>query len=551
MKDVRSLVRENVLRFTPYSAARDSYKGSFPIYMDSNENPLDTGFNRYPDPRQTALKKRVSEIKGVSVDQMFIGNGSDEAIDLTYRIFCEPKVDNSIFLSPSYGMYLDSALLNEVEPRVVQLGPDYSLPVEKLLAAADEHSKLMFICSPNNPTGNAFAKDDLLRLVNEFNGIVIVDEAYIDYSSKESMLNYLDTYPNLMVMQTLSKAWGMAGLRLGLAFGSKEMMTIFASVKYPYNISSASIESALKLLDRNISKEVAETVNERTRMAKALEGVNGVEKVFPSDANFILFRCKDACKLFERLMGEDVIVRDRCSVPGCADCLRVTVGLRSENDVFLEIVRKFYGTFGTVGKGENASKTADDRIATVTRYTKETRISATVDLDGKMPVSINTGLHFFDHMLDQIAHHSGVSLQVKALGDLEVDEHHTMEDVAITLGEALYKALGDKKGLERYGFSLPMDDCSAMVLLDLGGRIDFEWDVNFTREYVGDVPTEMFRHFFKSLSESLHCNLHIVAKGENNHHLAEAVFKAFARSLRQAVRRDVNSDEIPTSKGQL
>jgi imidazoleglycerol-phosphate dehydratase/histidinol-phosphatase len=190
-------------------------------------------------------------------------------------------------------------------------------------------------------------------------------------------------------------------------------------------------------------------------------------------------------------------------------------------------------------------------MATVVRNTKETKITVAVDLEGNGVSSINTGLHFFDHMLDQIAHHSGISLRIAAEGDLQVDEHHTMEDVAITLGEALYKALGNKRGIDRYGFALPMDDCRAMVLIDLGGRIDFEWDVPFTREMVGDVPTEMFRHFFKSLSEAMNCNLHIVAKGENNHHLAESVFKAFARALRQAVHKNKFSDEIPSSKGML
>lgn len=538
--DIYGLARPNIRNLAPYSTARDECQVKIGSFLDANENPFDNGYNRYPDPRQAELKGLISRLKGVPVKNMFIGNGSDEAIDLCFRIFCEPGLDNAVSIAPTYGMYKVSADINNVQMRTVSLGEGFSLPVDGLLEACDERTRLMFVCSPNNPTGNAFPVSEILALAERFDGMLVVDEAYIDFSSQESMLGHISEYPNLIVLQTLSKAYGLAALRLGLAFGDERTMSMFANVKYPYNISLAGMEKAMALLKRDVLKEVALIKSERTRLSSALSGLDRVRKVWPSDANFLLVEVDDARGLYDELLDARVIVRDRSRVTGCSGCLRITVGTAEENDKVIAVIG-----------GLKPESVVEKRAAKISRKTRETEIEVSIDLDGKGSDGIDTGLNFLDHMLDQIMHHAGIYLTVKAKGDLCVDEHHTMEDVAIVLGEALVKALGDKRGIERYGFVLPMDESQAMVLMDLGGRIEFVWDVDFKREYVGDVPTEMFKHFFRSLGSAMLCNLHVSAKGENDHHIAEGIFKAFARALKMAVRKEQFSYSLPSSKGVL
>ena len=538
--DIYALARTNIRNLAPYSTARDECQVKIGAFLDANENPFTNGYNRYPDPRQAELKSLISRIKGIPVKNMFIGNGSDEAIDLCFRVFCEPGVDNAVSIAPTYGMYKVAADINNVQMRQVPLGEDFNLPVEELLGACDDNTKLMFVCSPNNPTGNAFPVDQILKLAEAFDGMLVVDEAYIDFSSQPSLTGYLAEFPNLIVLQTLSKAYGMAALRLGLAFADQRTMAMFANVKYPYNVSLASMEKAMNLLRRDVSQEVALLNSERVRLAEALADLPRVRKVWPSDANFLLVEVDDARGLYDELLDAQVIVRDRSKVVGCEGCLRISVGTPQENDKVIAVIG-----------GLKPESVVQKRAAKVVRKTRETEIEVCVDLDGAGTEGISTGLSFLDHMLDQIVHHAGIGLTVKAKGDLHVDEHHTMEDVAIVLGEALSKALGDKRGIERYGFVLPMDESKAMVLMDLGGRIEFVWDVEFKRERVGDVPTEMFWHFFRSLGAAMNCNLHISAKGENDHHVAEGIFKAFARAIKMAVRKEQFSYSLPSSKGVL
>ena len=538
--NIYNLARPNIRNLAPYSTARDECQVKIGSFLDANENPFSNGYNRYPDPRQQELKSLISKIKGIPVKNMFIGNGSDEAIDLCFRVFCEPGKDNAVSIAPTYGMYQVAADINDVEVRQVPLGPDFSLPFEGLLSACDDNTKLMFVCSPNNPTGNAFPVAQILSLADRFDGILVVDEAYIDFSSQPSLAGFIKDFPNLIVLQTLSKAYGLAALRLGLAFADERTMSMFANVKYPYNISLAGMEKAMGLLRRDVAAEVEVIKAERARMAEALAALPRVRKVWPSDANFLLVQVDDARGLYDELLDAQVIVRDRSRVLGCDGCLRITIGTRQENDKVLAVIG-----------GLKPESVVEKRAARVVRKTRETEIEVSVDLDSSGTDGIDTGLKFLDHMLDQIVHHAGFYLTVKAKGDLEVDEHHTMEDVAIVLGEALIKALGNKRGIERYGFVLPMDESKAMVLMDLGGRIEFVWDVEFARERVGDVPTEMFWHFFRSLGAAMSCNLHVSAKGENDHHIAEGIFKAFARALRMAVRREQFSYSLPSSKGVL
>lgn len=541
-------VRPNILALSPYSTARDEFKGGdISVFIDANESPFRTGFNRYPDPRHRRLKERIAALKGVEADNVFIGGaGSDEAIDLIYRIFCEPGIDNVVAMSPTYGVYSVAAAINNVEYREVDPGADFAFPVEAALAAADAHTKVIWVCSPNNPTGLAVPVEDIIRLADSFDGIVAVDEAYIDFSPVASALPLIASHPNIIVLQTFSKAWGLANLRVGLAFSDPRIAALFANVKYPYNLNGPTQREILRQLDRDITPQVETIKAERERVASELAKYPCIERIYPSDANFLLVKVDDADRLYDHLVSRGVLVRNRNRVPHCAGMLRITIGTPSENRLMLAAIADYCHMPAPAGDAQQSSP----RTASVIRHTNETDIEIHIDLDGDPSASvIDTGLKFFDHMLSQLPHHGGFALDILCRGDLQVDEHHTMEDVAIALGDAIRIALGDKRGIERYGFVLPMDESRAMVLIDLGGRIDFQWDVTFDREYVGDTPTEMFKHFFQSLASSLKANLHISARGENCHHIVEGIFKATARALKAAIRRDQFSHSLPSSKG--
>ena len=335
MSRISSLVRPNIAALTPYSTARDEYDGPIGIFLDANESPYENGYNRYPDPHQAALKARIAPAKGIPVKNLFLGNGSDEAIDLVYRVFCEPGRDNAVIISPSYGMYGVAAAINDVAVRFVRLEEDFSLDTEALFAACDDRTKVIYLCSPNNPSGNALPKAQLQQVCDRFPGIVVVDEAYVDFSSQGSLAAEAVVRDNLVVLQTLSKARAMAGLRIGLAISNEEIIRLMSMVKYPYNLSRAAMEKALEFLEKPIDQEVSVIVNERDRLESVLPRYPFVRRVFPSDANFILVRVDDADALYDYLLGKGIIVRNRTRVPGCAGCLRLTVGLPAENDALL------------------------------------------------------------------------------------------------------------------------------------------------------------------------------------------------------------------------
>lgn len=552
IEDVLKLVRPNILGLEAYSTARDDCGSNQPeIFLDANENPYNNGINRYPDPHQKALKAKVAEIKGISADSLFIGNGSDEAIDLVYRVFCVPGASNAVSIAPSYGMYEVAAAMNDIEFRKVQLRPDFSMDTEAMLSAADSKTRLMFICSPNNPTGNSFPVEQIEDILERFGGVVVLDEAYIDFSVRPSLTSLVKRYPNLIVLQTLSKAWGMAGLRIGLAIADPAVIALMSKVKYPYNINVMAQKMALMKLDEAAKdKAVAEIVGQRFRLEKELAKCPEVKGIYSSDANFLLVRFENPDEVYERLLAGGVIVRNRSKVSGCEGCLRITVGTPVENDRLLRLLSSSVAE--PVETATPGMEILGERHIRIVRNTKETKIALELDLDSIGGSGhISTGLPFFDHMLDQIPNHGGVALSINAKGDLQVDEHHTIEDVGIVLGEAINAALGSKLGMARYGFVLPMDDCDAAVLMDFGGRIDFKWNAEFKREKVGDVPTEMFSHFFQSVCAGARCNLHIRAEGGNDHHKAEAIFKAFARALRMAVAKTPFPYELPSSKGIL
>ena len=342
MKPLAQLVRPNILALQPYSTARDEYAGGvIGVWLDANESPYDNGVNRYPDPHQRELKAQLAALKGVRSGQIFLGNGSDEAIDLAFRIFCEPGRDNAVSIAPTYGMYRVAAQTNGVELREVPLGADFSLPVEALLAAADGRTKLLWLCSPNNPTGNAFPDRKIEELLRRFDGVVVLDEAYIDFAEGQGFLPRIDEFPNLIVLQTLSKAWGMAGLRLGLAFASERIAALFGQVKYPYNINTLTRQTAAECLRRDIAAQIAQIREERGRLAAALAGCGCIERVSPSQANFLLVKTADPDRLYGELIAAGVSGRNRTRLTGCEGCLRITVGTPAENGRMLETVKNF------------------------------------------------------------------------------------------------------------------------------------------------------------------------------------------------------------------
>ncbi len=336
--DIKSIVRENIAKLKPYSSARSEFKGAASVWLDANENPYNMPNNRYPDPLQIKVKEGIKAVRGVEVDQIFLGVGSDECIDLAYRIFCEPKVDNVVAISPTYGMYEVCADINDVEYRKVALDADFEFDADELLAAADEHTKIIWICSPNNPTGNSYSLDKIKYVCDNFRGIVVVDEAYIDFSSQGSMVQMLEQTPNMIVMQTFSKAWGSAAVRLGIAFASAEIISYYNNVKYPYNINILTQNYAIELLQQHeqVKAWVAQLMENRTWLAAELGKIAYVQHIYPTDANFVLIRVADANALYAYLCAEGIIIRNRNSVELCHGCVRITVGTETENKEWID-----------------------------------------------------------------------------------------------------------------------------------------------------------------------------------------------------------------------
>ena len=336
------LVRKNIFNLKPYSCARDEFKGEASVYLDANESPYNSSYNRYPDPLQERLKERISQVKKINPSRIMLGNGSDEVIDLVFRIFCEPAVDNVVAIEPTYGMYKVSADINNIEYRKVMLNEYFQLDAEKLLSASNRNTKVIFLCSPNNPTGNLLNRSEMRKVIENFSGIVIIDEAYVDFSNEPSWLNELDKYPNLIVLHTFSKAWGLASLRCGMAFASEEIIGFFNKVKYPYNLSTLVQHTILNQLDTDNNYKdfwVKETISEREDLSATLEMLPTVEKVYHSDANFLLVKVNDANGIYKKLVDKGIIVRNRNSVTLCGNCLRITVGTVEENEILINSLK--------------------------------------------------------------------------------------------------------------------------------------------------------------------------------------------------------------------
>lgn len=343
MKPLKELTRPNIWNLAAYSSARNEYSGKVAkVFLDANENPYNTPFNRYPDPLQQEVKKLVSRIKGVPAENIFLGNGSDEAIDLPYRCFTTPGVDNVVAIAPTYGMYKVCADINDVEYRTVTLDNHFDIQAKKILAACDEHTKLIWLCSPNNPTGNNLNREEMQKIIEQFQGLVIVDEAYSDFSKQQPFRKDILKHPNLIVLNTMSKAWGCAAIRMGMAFASVEIIALFNKVKYPYNVNELTQQQAIKALSDpfEVDKWVKILLQERSKLMEAFQLLPDCEEVYPSDANFFLAKMKDAQATYDYLVDEGIIVRNRTKITLCHNCLRITIGTRTENSELLSALRK-------------------------------------------------------------------------------------------------------------------------------------------------------------------------------------------------------------------
>ena len=595
-------VRPNIQDLTSYTSARDQYGQDQGILLDANELGLgpaipstDAGqlvstntLHRYPDPYQRELRTAIAKLRGVHTDQVFTGNGSDEAIDLIIRLFCEPAKHRILCTPPTYGMYKVSARIHDIAVDQAPLNPDFSLHPKAIIDAISPETRVLFLCSPNNPTGTMANESDLRYLCEHAGCLVVIDEAYIDFSQAESMAKSLEEFPNLIVLQTLSKSFGLAGIRLGIALASKDIIAYFDKIKAPYNINSLSAEVALSAMQQPeiMRVKVQEILLERTYVTERLELLKQILNsepislgaIFPSQANFVLFQIDQALRIQQALAEQKVIVRYRGNELHCENSLRLSIGSREENNSFFEALINVLGYQGPAYKNmikelnlqpkdsaldqENNAQNSKSvqatnqaqspRKATVSRYTSETKIDITLNLDGTGVHHIKTGLRFFDHMLEQIARHGLIDLDIQCQGDLHIDEHHTIEDVGIALGQALSQAYGDKRGIDRYGFVLPMDEARATVALDLSGRPYLVFNASFDRVYVGDIPTDMIEHFFYSLATHMQATLHIDVLGANDHHKVEACFKGLARALKQAIEHNPRiSGQVPSSKGSL
>ena len=344
MKTLEQLTRPNIWSLAPYSSARNEYAGrEARVFLDANENPYNAPFNRYPDPLQLELKAAISKVKGVPAECIFLGNGSDEAIDLPYRCFCEPGVDNVVAIEPTYGMYKVCADINNVEYRTVLLDEQYQTTADKLLAATDAHTKIIWLCTPNNPTGNCLVREEVIKVIEQFEGLVIVDEAYSDFSSQKTLRSELAKYPNMIVLNTMSKAWGCAAIRLGMAFASQDIIDIFNKVKYPYNVNQLTQQQALEALKDpfEVDQWVKILLQERSRMIEAFRELPICEKVYPTDANFFLAKMTDATKIYNYLVDRGIIVRNRHRVQLCQNCLRITIGTKTENSELVAALRQY------------------------------------------------------------------------------------------------------------------------------------------------------------------------------------------------------------------
>ncbi len=536
------LARPEILALPPCDIAGAPLPGT--IRLDANENPFptlvsgQTGINRYPEPQPAALRQRLADLYGVAPARLWVARGSDDAIDLLIRAFCRPGMDSIAIVEPTFSAYAQFARVQGASIITARLTDDFAFDADAVLATiGDSVPKLLFLCTPNNPTGGAIDPADIDRLAAALpDTLIVIDEAYGEFAAAPSFATRATD--NLVVLRTLSKAYGLAGARIGCAIADPAIIDVIARASPPYPLPTPSIAAALDALGPErmpVHRErIARLLADRATIAGQLSAVPEIRSV-REGGNFLFLEVADPAALAARLAAAAVRVRFRPNAaPGG---VRVTIGTEAENAALLDV-------FGI-------GATAPSRRAEIVRDTKETRIAVAIDLDRPGPRRIDSGIPFYDHMLDQVAAHGGFSLVLGCSGDLAIDPHHSIEDIALALGAALRQALGDKRGIGRFGFALPMDETSAEVLIDLSGRPFAKFDGSFATPAVGGLPTEMVPHIFRSLADSLGAAIHVKVAGDNDHHKVEACFKAFGRALRTGLAIEGKGDSLPSTKGML
>lgn len=700
-----SNLRPDIEELPVYSSARSEFAGNATISLDANENPFSKigRLNRYPDGQYCELKRLLAAPAGVSTENLFLGSGSDECIDVLLKATTVPGRGSIVVFPPTYSMYEVQARILGLTCKEWKREEDFSIDVGRFIGA-NIRANVLFICSPNNPTGNTISIQDIRTLLAAFpKSIVVVDEAYIEFSDTTTFAPLIAEYPNLAIVRTLSKSAGLAGLRVGYLLASRPIIEACNKVRLPYNVSSVADRLARRYLKNSekTTKQISIIKEQRGVLAEELSKNSLVKKVFPSNGNFLLVLVEDAQWCKSELMRFGIVVRDRSGDYRCKDCLRITIGTPDENKQLLESFRQIANRYSKIERSfvsnpkgmesvdtpipivfnqdvlissqpnrdglytlnsgvlkslflinderkfplficvkenreegsnctrsfkesmksllsilssqgieltsldlqcrqpnvenylivsltenlnnilrNNSNSSIDSQLISITnqygkcvyqgenlyevllyitritpdilieRKTKETEIRCSLNLWGNGEVQVSTGIGFFDHMLCQMGFYGKLRLKIEALGDLEIDEHHTIEDVALALGSAFDKALGSRGGIRRYGFSVPMDEAICSSVIDFSGRSELVWNAEFKRERIGDMPTEMIKHFFKSFTNTAKATLHISASGENEHHIAESIFKAFGQSLRGALRFDPLA-AIPSTKGVL
>lgn len=547
------LARPEILDLKPFDIAAEANAafGADAIKLDANENPypplssgpLAAAINRYPEPQPHRLRASMAALYGVEPDALVVTRGADDAIDMLVRAFCRPGIDAIAITAPTFTAYEHFARLQGARVIEVPLAKNFDFSADGFVAALTHQAdvKLAFICSPNNPTGNEVDPALVLQVAAALpQTIIVLDEAYLDFSDTPSLAVEAAKLANLVVLKTLSKAFGLAGARIGCAIANPELVAIAARALPPYPLPSPSVEAAMATLAparQAIHQDrIARIKAERDRLAGLLVASPIVKSVRNGGGNFLFLQVEDAEALASKLRALGIRVRFRPNAaPGA---VRLTIGTEAENDVALS-------AFGV----RNQSRPV--RRAELARDTKETKIAVAVNLDRSLPRRVMTGIPFYDHMLDQVAAHGDFSLVLSCDGDLEIDAHHSIEDCAIALGSALSQALGERRGIGRFGFALPMDEAEAQVLIDLSGRPFSRFDGKFEASHIGAYPTEMTEHVFRSFSDSMRSAIHVRVEGANDHHKTEACFKAFGRALRQAIRPEADSDMLPSTKGIL
>lgn len=538
-----NIARKAIIDFAAYSA-RGGSTGA--LHLDANESPYAPppvrgleDYNRYPEQQPPALVSRLADLYGTTQDRLMVGRGADEAIEVLLRTFIEDGQDNILISSPTFGYYKTCAQIQGAGIIDVPLTDDYDWDNAAIIKTAEESEnlKVIFLCTPNNPTGGIIKDDLVQQLCARFPNIIIaIDEAYEEFSTAPSYIPKTSEFPNLFIMRTLSKAYSLAGVRGGVAIADPRVIELMLKVLPPYPIARPVEDAILAALSpaamSTHAARLSEWISERDRMFTELQKSPFIKKIWPSEANFLLIDVQDDAALMQELSRRSVKIRDYRSTTGH---MRISIGSPEENTIAL-------AAFGISGDEKRP-----DRIGEMHRKTKETDISVRVNLDDAKLIKVDTGIGFYDHMLEALAKHGGFGLTLTCKGDLEIDAHHTVEDCALALGTALKQALGDKAGIGRFGFVMPMDETQARVAVDLSGRPAMTFKGIFPTDHVGEFPAEMCPHVFESLAQTLGAAIQIDVEGENTHHMIEASFKGVARALRPAFARE--GTEIASTKG--